>query len=116
MNRRGRQEHLAEILREQRLEGLLVTHLPNVRYLCGFTGSAGALTVSVGKRGHKSALFTDGRYTQQAREQVEGARVVIPKTAAVSAAVQWLADQKSGGDAGVEAGHMNRDRRQARGE
>ena len=52
---------------------MLVTHLPDVRYLTGFTGSNAAIVV----RGSKVVLFTDGRYTTQAAEEVEGAKVVI---------------------------------------
>ena len=65
---------------------LLVTHLPDVRYLCGFTGSNAALAL-VGKR---AVLFTDGRYTAQAREQAVGTRVVIAKKSALREACAWL--------------------------
>jgi Xaa-Pro aminopeptidase len=48
------------------LDGLLVSHLPNVRYLTGFTGSNGWLAV-----GERQAVFiTDGRYEQQAEEEL----------------------------------------------
>jgi len=53
---------------EQDIEALLVTHLPDVRWLCGFTGSNAALALT----GTKAALFTDGRYTTQAREERAG--------------------------------------------
>ncbi len=54
-------------------DALLVTHLPNVRYLCGFTGSAGILLVDHSR----AALFTDSRYTLQARQEVYDATTVI---------------------------------------
>jgi Xaa-Pro aminopeptidase len=54
-------------------EALVVTHLPNVFYLCGFTGSNGALVVLE----DQARLFTDPRYTIQAREEVSAARVEI---------------------------------------
>jgi Xaa-Pro aminopeptidase len=50
---------------------LLVTHLPNVYYLSGFTGSAGALVVEP----RSATLFTDGRYSVQAREQLHSSGV-----------------------------------------
>jgi Xaa-Pro aminopeptidase len=50
---------------------LLVTTLPNVRYLTGFTGSAGALLVTE----QNALLVTDGRYRTQAGEQLVGTRV-----------------------------------------
>jgi Xaa-Pro aminopeptidase len=71
------------------LQGLLVTHLPDVRYLCGFTGSSAALAVT--RRGNW--MFTDGRYTAQAAEEVQGAKVEIVPSAPAVAAVQWLAAQ-----------------------
>jgi Xaa-Pro aminopeptidase len=54
-------------------DALLVTHLPNVRYLCGFTGSSGWLLVEQ----DRSTFFTDSRYTFQARQEVLGARIQI---------------------------------------
>src|ERR1051326_2736130 len=86
MNFVARQNKLAAALRNKGLDALLVTHLPNIRYLCGFTGTAGALLVLAGSRSHKSTFYTDGRYTQQAHEQVEGARAVIGKRAAFAEA------------------------------
>jgi Xaa-Pro aminopeptidase len=53
------------------LDGLLVTHLPNIRYLTGFTGSAALLLVKV----DGLTLVTDGRYGDQAREQLDAAGV-----------------------------------------
>jgi Xaa-Pro aminopeptidase len=79
----ARQRRLTASLREIRSAALLVTHLPNIRYLCGFTGSAGVLLVTAGARGARLTFFTDGRYTQQAAEEVTGARVVIAKKSAL---------------------------------
>jgi Xaa-Pro aminopeptidase len=71
------------------LHGLLVTHLPDLRYLCGFSGSSGALAIT-----RRSArLFTDGRYTAQASAEVLGAKVQIVASAPGVNAVQWLATQ-----------------------
>jgi Xaa-Pro aminopeptidase len=53
----------------------VVTHPANLRYLCGYTGSNGLLLFVNGRR----IFFTDGRYTEQPREEVGGARVVISK-------------------------------------
>ena len=71
------------------LQGLLVTHLPDVRYLCGFTGSSAALAVT--RRGCR--MFTDGRYTAQAAQEVQSAKVEIVPSAPAVVAVQWLAVQ-----------------------
>ena len=83
------------------LPGLLVTHLPDVRYLCGFTGSNAALAVT-----RRSAhMFTDGRYTTQAAEEVQGAKVEIARAPAAMAAVQWLAAQAGVDSAGFDPDH-----------
>jgi Xaa-Pro aminopeptidase len=89
MNHRSRQKKLQASLAPNRLDALLVSHLPNIRYLCGFTGSAAALVVS--EKG--SVFFSDGRYTAQARQEVQGARVVIARKAPLLAAAEWLAAQ-----------------------
>ena len=54
-------------------DALLVTHLPNIRYLCGFTGSAAILLVEHSR----ATLFTDSRYTLQARQEVHDATTII---------------------------------------
>ncbi|MGO9589861.1 MAG: M24 family metallopeptidase [Candidatus Acidiferrales bacterium] len=57
------------------VDSILVSHLPNIQYLCGFTGSAGLLLIDESK----ATLFTDSRYTFQTRQEVHGARVHIAK-------------------------------------
>src|SRR4051794_37130349 len=52
-------------------DALLVTHLVNVRYLTGFTGSAGLLLILP----DEVVFTTDGRYRDQAAEQLEAAGV-----------------------------------------
>jgi Xaa-Pro aminopeptidase len=66
---------------------MVVTHLPDVRYLSGFTGSNGALVLA----GGRAVLFTDGRYTAQAKSEATGTRVVIATKPAVVAACEWIA-------------------------
>jgi Xaa-Pro aminopeptidase len=63
-----RRDRLAARLPELAVDALLVTRLPNVRYLTGFTGSNGqALITAVGDG---SVFLTDGRYTEQSRREV----------------------------------------------
>lgn len=70
------------------MDALLVTSLPNIRYLCGFTGSAGALIVSR----DSAAFFTDGRYAQQASQEVQSAQIST-QGPPLAAARKWLAKQ-----------------------
>ncbi|MGI9102267.1 MAG: M24 family metallopeptidase [Terriglobales bacterium] len=82
---------------------MLVTHLPNIRYLCGFTGSSGVLLVT--GRGERPVLFTDGRYSTQARAETSSTRIVIAKGPALLAAAQY-ARQRRLQSISVEAEHM----------
>lgn len=86
----GRLHRLEKVLPENKLDFFLVTHLPNIRYLSGFTGSSAALLV--GERG--AVLFTDGRYATQAKQEVKNARVVIGSKAPPVAAAEWLASRR----------------------
>jgi Xaa-Pro aminopeptidase len=70
----SRLTRLRRSLRERSLDAILVTHLPHIRYLTGFTGSAGILLVTA----RKAYFVTDFRYQEQIREElVEGITGVI---------------------------------------
>ena len=58
----------------------------NVRYLTGFTGSAGIALL--GPR--QGILWVDPRYTLQAQEQAEGMDVIEEKTGVLKGAANWL--------------------------
>src|SRR5579862_2988221 len=100
MNHRDRQQNFAQQLASARLNGFIVTHPPNLRYLCGYTGSNGLLLFL----GERPTFFTDGRYTQQAREEVRGARIVITKRTLIEAACQVIGPRRSL-NVGYEADH-----------
>ncbi len=67
----ARRSNLGRLLTEQRVDGILIGNLMNMRYLTGFTGSAGYLIVQPSD----ATLYVDGRYTEQAQQQFEGGRV-----------------------------------------
>src|SRR5215472_7618444 len=104
MNHAARVQSLRKAIEQHKLDSLLITHPPNVRYLCGFTGSTSA--VLVGSFG--SVFFSDGRYTRQAHDEVRGAKIVIAKKSPVSAVAEWLSSRKSRKSItiGVEADHL----------
>ena len=72
---KGRLSRLAEKFESAGCEALLVTSLTNIYYLSGFTGSAGLLWIDK----DKSLLLVDGRYGEQAVEEVEksGAQIEV---------------------------------------
>ena len=69
-------------------DALLVTHPADLRYLCGFSGSAGALALTKGQ----TRLFTDGRYREQAKLEAPGTPVTIESRPASQAATLWLSE------------------------
>src|SRR5712692_4542236 len=72
-------------LAELKVDALLVTWLPNVRYLSGFTGSNGLVLATE----DSITLFTDPRYTIQAADESR-AKVRIAKGPLVKAAIQTI--------------------------
>src|SRR5215470_13141615 len=103
MDYEGRILNVQGAVEKSGLDALMVVHLPNVRYLCGFTGSAAVLIVS--DKG--ATLFTDGRYTQQARDEVRAAKVRIVKgKSALTAASEWLRGSRGLEKIGIEPSHM----------
>ena len=73
MDHAARLPRLRDSLEREGLPGLVVSGLTNIRYLTGFTGSAGLLFVLR----DKALLLTDGRYSTQAEEQLGGLDVDI---------------------------------------
>ena len=89
-----RRRTVAAGLAARKLDALLVSFSPNLRYLSGFTGSNGALLMLPGK----SILFTDPRYQiQAAQESTCEVRIVKgPLAIALLAAIQKLGVRRIG--------------------
>lgn len=71
--RAHRQQQLHQAIGAAGVDALLVTHLTNVRWLTGFTGSAALLLVTPSRL----TLITDFRYETQVAEEVGDAAVVL---------------------------------------
>lgn len=69
MDHARRLDGLVDLAEARGCDALVITHATNVRYLSGFSGSAGVLVVGR----HAVVLVTDGRYATQAPSQVEAA-------------------------------------------
>src|SRR5271166_220322 len=105
MDYAARQAKLREHLATTRFDGLLISHLPNLRYLCGFTGSAGLLLVEESG----SVFVTDVRYDTQAHEEVKAAKVVIARKSLFEAVAELFASRRKrarGWNVGIEADHF----------
>jgi Xaa-Pro aminopeptidase len=72
---RQRIARLRTVLRNRRLDALIVSSLPHIRYLCGFSGSHALLII-----GRTAAtLITDSRYRAQSALEVRGVRRAIAR-------------------------------------
>jgi Xaa-Pro aminopeptidase len=109
MDYRARLQRVRQELQPNRLDALLVTHLPNVQYLCGFTGSSGALLIAP-----KDCLFfTDGRYSEQAGQEVEGASIQIIRESLLSGVGKRISRRSRQGRVGIEASYVTMAQRRA---
>lgn len=100
----GRLGSLRAALSRANCDALLVTKLENIAYLTGFTGSAALLLVT-----HDTALLTsDGRYQDQAAEQLGAAgvdaEIVIGRTDVQLEALMTKAGKNA--RLGLEARHV----------
>jgi Xaa-Pro aminopeptidase len=76
-------------LADLKVDALLVTWLPNVRYLTGFTGSNGIVLATP----DSITLFTDPRYTIQAQGESR-AKVRIAKGPLIKSAIQSIKSRR----------------------
>ena len=69
-------------LEKSGLDALLVSHLPHVRYLTGFSGSNGLAIITP----REQWFLTDNRYRQQSRSEVVGFSIVVSSDTLLQAA------------------------------
>ncbi len=94
-----RKKRAAAAARAAGVDALLVAHLPDVRWLCGFTGSSAVLvlpssSLKASRPTARAVLFTDGRYIAQAQAEAVGTRVVIATKSPLAEACEWIASQR----------------------
>ncbi|MEI8135090.1 MAG: Xaa-Pro peptidase family protein [bacterium] len=70
----ARLARLQKTVRDHGLDALLITHLPNIHYLIGYSGSNGILICPAQGKPH---FFTDFRYKAQVKIEVAGAKITI---------------------------------------
>ena len=88
-------------LKRLKVDALLVTSVPNVRWLTGFTGDSSAVLTTP-----KVGLFlTDGRYTEQAEQETRGLEILERKRG-MAALVARRAQRLGVSRLGVEAQAM----------
>jgi Xaa-Pro aminopeptidase len=93
-------ERLRGLMRREKLDGFVVVNLPNIRYLCGYTGSNGLMLVTR----HECWFYTDFRYKEQIRTEVTGCRKrVLGRNLVSHPPPEW---GKSFRHLGVEESHV----------
>ena len=94
---------LADGLTAAHVDGLLITSLPNIRYLTGFSGSSALLFVSQ----REVVFITDFRYQTQVAEEVGSiARVTIESQSLWTGLWQQLSQISNIEVIGFESGHL----------
>lgn len=83
---------LRELFTEADCEAFLITDLVNIRYLTGFSGSAGIVLVLP----DETVFVSDGRYGEQAREQLDAAGVEARIEISTNAQKEVLAEAAVG--------------------
>jgi Xaa-Pro aminopeptidase len=96
-----RRDVLVQQLPHLGVDCLLVSSLPNIRYLSGFTGSNALLLVSA----RTSTLFSDPRYTIRAKEESD-CTVVIAKGVLYASVSKQIAARKWR-NVGIEQGKIS---------
>ncbi len=86
----GRLRKLRRRLDKLDLTALYVGAASNVRYLTGFTGSAGHLLVTA----DALTLFTDGRYRTQAHQETDGVEIVAEPRDSMGLLLEALDDRR----------------------
>lgn len=86
----ARRNVLARMLAAHNLDALVVSFLPNVRYLTGYTGSNGVVLIMP----DRGVFFTDPRYRIQAAQEVD-CPVRVVSGALLPAAAHYLRRTKS---------------------
>ena len=102
MSFNSRINKLNEQIHAKNLDGMYITNLTNIRYLTGFTGSAGSMLIV----NNENYFFTDGRYIEQSKRQVKNCKINIVGGAHFKA----ISDQgliKNNCKIGFESDHMS---------
>lgn len=98
---KNRIEKLNHYLNQSNYDGMYVSNITNVRYMSGFTGSSGFL-LFINDEKH---FFSDGRYTEQAKNQVSDFQIHI--TSNHFKEIQNMGILKKGMNIAFEADHLS---------
>jgi Xaa-Pro aminopeptidase len=92
---------LLDAMQESQIDGLVVTHPPNLNYLVGFTGSAAIAVCEV----ERCVLIVDSRYLEQAQEETHGCTILLSDRSPEEFLHQSLDSRPSTATFAFEASH-----------
>ncbi|MBV9125936.1 MAG: aminopeptidase P family protein [Planctomycetes bacterium] len=99
-----RRQRLAEQLRDESLDALLISHPVNVTYLTGFSGESSYLVLSE----RRTLLVSDARFTTQIQEECPGLEAHIrPPSQSLPRAVVEVLDRLGFRAVGFESAHLS---------
>ncbi|HPA44281.1 MAG TPA: Xaa-Pro peptidase family protein [bacterium] len=99
----NRQNLLRQKMERDNLSAFLVTHLPNIRYLCGYTGSHALLILGR----ERCTIISDGRYQEQISKEVVGAEFILQGQRRDSVATAETLKDYPSGKVGFESRHLS---------
>jgi len=103
MSHEGRLDRLAARMGDDGLDALVLTHLVNVRYACGYVGSNGVVLLTPDRR----ILFTDFRYLIVSRERTRGVEVLEAGRDLLERVSEIVRESAPGWRVGFEADHTS---------
>src|SRR5699024_11539674 len=77
------------ILKDQKLDGLLVMSSYNRRYLSEVTGSSGAVIITQ----EESLLMSDFRYKAQGKEQAKNLKFILQESSLIDSIINFLQEK-----------------------
>ncbi|MBD3266330.1 M24 family metallopeptidase [bacterium] len=101
MDYKKRLNNILSLMDKENADWFFVTYLPNVLYLSGYSGSHGILLISQ----ENQYILTDGRYTEQVKNEVQDYEAVIQGDRKEHAAIQDIIGDVSEKTVWFEADH-----------
>ncbi len=96
----SRIDKIRALLDELQIDAMLVSHIPNIRYLSAFSGSAAWVIVTK----NKDYFITDFRYKDQSAAQVKGFEIIINQN--ITEELKKIVESAGIKKIGFESGHV----------
>ncbi|MCC7158474.1 MAG: aminopeptidase P family protein [Ignavibacteria bacterium] len=93
-------ESIRKIIDELNLDAVYITHIPNIRYITGFSGSSAYVIITR----NKNIFITDFRYKEQSHAQVKDFEIIVK--AASAEEVKKVFESEGLKNIGFESSHI----------